>query len=422
MRASKWWCRRARGRARWSNSSPRIGEWIDDKRAVGAARRPPPEAFPPEAVRLRAHRECWRLHLAGGTGQTAPGASSRPARGGILESRARPRPAALREALRALVDARRARARLEPRVAALAARHGVRYSKVAIRRQRSRWGSCSVRGTISLNACLLFQRPEVVDYLIVHELMHVKHMNHSARFWQAVEASLSGLARARPRAGAGLAARAALGFLRKLNMKTTTRNLPRRVDLKNEAVHWDLGTSQSYGEYLQLDKLLNAQKPNSIEQDEMLFIIVHQVSELWMRLFLHELGHVFECVRRDNLDPSFKMLARISRLQEELLGAWSVLSTLTPFEYSSFRNTLGRSSGFQSLQYRRARVPARQQESRRARGPQARPGRLRAAGARAECTVDLRRSAAAAVAPRLRHSRSRSSSATSRSRTRRPRR
>jgi tryptophan 2,3-dioxygenase len=125
-----------------------------------------------------------------------------------------------------------------------------------------------------------------------------------------------------------------------------------KVDLKNEGVHWDLGTSQSYGEYLQLDKLLDAQKPNSIEQDEMLFIIVHQVSELWMRLFIHELEHVFDHVRRDDLDPSFKMLARISRLQEELLGAWSVLSTLTPFEYSAFRNTLGRSSGFQSQQYR----------------------------------------------------------------------
>src|SRR3954464_4394189 len=125
-----------------------------------------------------------------------------------------------------------------------------------------------------------------------------------------------------------------------------------KVDLKNEGVHWDLGASQSYGQYLQLDKLLDAQKPNSIEHDEMLFIIVHQVSELWMRLFLHELGSVFDCVRRDNLDPSFKSLARISRLQEELIGAWTVLSTLTPFEYSSFRNTLGRSSGFQSLQYR----------------------------------------------------------------------
>ena len=135
-------------------------------------------------------------------------------------------------------------------------------------------------------------------------------------------------------------------------MNDEDKSAPHRVDLKNEGVHWDLGSSQSYGEYLQLDKLLNAQKPNSIEQDEMLFIIVHQVSELWMRLFLHELSHVLECVRRDNLDPSFKMLARISRLQEELLGAWTVLSTLTPFEYSSFRNTLGRSSGFQSLQYR----------------------------------------------------------------------
>jgi predicted metal-dependent hydrolase len=93
---------------------------------------------------------------------------------------------ALRKALRSwLLTA--ARDRLEPRVAALSAATGVRYARVSIRRQRSRWGSCSVRGTISLNCCLLFQRPEVVDYLIVHELMHVDHMNHSARFWQAVQ-------------------------------------------------------------------------------------------------------------------------------------------------------------------------------------------------------------------------------------------
>ena len=125
-----------------------------------------------------------------------------------------------------------------------------------------------------------------------------------------------------------------------------------RVDLRDEKIHWDLGSSQSYGEYLQLDKILSAQKPNSFEHDEMLFIIVHQASELWMRLFLHELEAVMECVRRDDLDPSFKMLARIGRVQSQLLAVWEVLSTMTPFEYSSFRNSLGRSSGFQSVQYR----------------------------------------------------------------------
>ena len=126
----------------------------------------------------------------------------------------------------------------------------------------------------------------------------------------------------------------------------------RRVDLSDEKIHWDLGSSQSYGEYLQLDKLLAAQKPNSYEHDEMMFIIVHQASELWMRLFLHELEAAMECVRRDNLDPSFKMLARIGRVQGQLLSVWEVLSTMTPFDYSAFRNSLGRSSGFQSVQYR----------------------------------------------------------------------
>jgi tryptophan 2,3-dioxygenase len=125
-----------------------------------------------------------------------------------------------------------------------------------------------------------------------------------------------------------------------------------RVDLRGENIHWDLGASQSYGEYLQLDKILGAQNPNSFEHDEMLFIIVHQASELWMRLFLHELESVMECVRRDNLDPSFKMLARVARVQSQLLTGWEVLSTMTPFEYSAFRNSLGRSSGFQSVQYR----------------------------------------------------------------------
>ncbi|HEX4376006.1 MAG TPA: tryptophan 2,3-dioxygenase family protein [Steroidobacteraceae bacterium] len=125
-----------------------------------------------------------------------------------------------------------------------------------------------------------------------------------------------------------------------------------RVDLSDEAVHWDLGSSASYSEYLLLDRLLDAQKPLTTEHDEMLFIIVHQVSELWMRLMLHELHGVIECVRRDELDPSFKMLGRVGRVQAQLLAVWEVLSTMTPSDYSSFRNALGRSSGFQSVQYR----------------------------------------------------------------------
>ncbi len=125
-----------------------------------------------------------------------------------------------------------------------------------------------------------------------------------------------------------------------------------RVDLSDEDVHWDLGGSLSYAEYLRLDLLLEAQKPLSGAHDEMLFIIVHQASELWMRLMLHELSSVIQCVRRDQLDPSFKLLERIGRVQAQLLTVWDVLSTMTPSDYSAFRNALGRSSGFQSAQYR----------------------------------------------------------------------
>jgi tryptophan 2,3-dioxygenase len=125
-----------------------------------------------------------------------------------------------------------------------------------------------------------------------------------------------------------------------------------RVELADEGVHWDLGSSLSYSEYLHLDLLLAAQQPLSREHNEMLFIIVHQVSELWMRLVLHELSASMDCVRRDDLGPALKMLARISRTQTQLLSVWDVLSTMTPFEYSAFRNALGRSSGFQSVQYR----------------------------------------------------------------------
>jgi len=124
------------------------------------------------------------------------------------------------------------------------------------------------------------------------------------------------------------------------------------VDLSDEEVHWDLGNSLTYSQYLNLDKLLDAQRPLSYQHDEMLFIIIHQVSELWMKLCLHELNVVVDCVRRDDLGPTFKMLARVSTIQQQLLQSWDVLATITPYDYSAFRNTLGRSSGFQSMQYR----------------------------------------------------------------------
>jgi len=124
------------------------------------------------------------------------------------------------------------------------------------------------------------------------------------------------------------------------------------VDLSDEQVHWDLGDSLSYAQYLNLDKLLDAQHPLSYQHDEMLFIVIHQVSELWMKLCLHELNATIECVRRDDLGPTFKMLARVSTIQQQLLQSWDVLATITPSDYSAFRNTLGRSSGFQSPQYR----------------------------------------------------------------------
>ena len=124
------------------------------------------------------------------------------------------------------------------------------------------------------------------------------------------------------------------------------------VDVSDEPVHWDLTHSLSYSQYLNLDRLLGAQRPLSYHHDEMLFIVIHQVSELWMKLCLHELNAVVACVQRDDLGPTFKMLSRVSTIQQQLLQSWDVLATITPYDYSAFRNTLGRSSGFQSPQYR----------------------------------------------------------------------
>lgn len=124
------------------------------------------------------------------------------------------------------------------------------------------------------------------------------------------------------------------------------------IDLSNEPIHWDLGESRSYGEYLQLKQLLAAQQPVSYEHDEMLFIIIHQASELWIKLCLHELTAAREHIKRDDLGESFKMLSRVSKIQAQLTQSWEVLATMTPADYSAFRNQLGKASGFQSYQYR----------------------------------------------------------------------
>ena len=128
---------------------------------------------------------------------------------------------------------------------------------------------------------------------------------------------------------------------------------PKPEDIvREERAQLDFSQSMSYGDYLQLDAVLAAQKPLSPDHNEMLFIVQHQTSELWMKLMLHELGAAIDHIARDELPPAFKMLARVSRIMEQLVHAWDVLATMTPAEYSAIRPYLASSSGFQSWQYR----------------------------------------------------------------------
>ena len=123
------------------------------------------------------------------------------------------------------------------------------------------------------------------------------------------------------------------------------------IDITDESsIHWQ--QEMSYGQYLQLDALLQLQHPRSTQHDEMLFIIIHQASELWMKLCLHEAYGAAQQIQQDNLRPAFKMLTRVARTQQQLINAWEVLVTMTPADYSAFRDSLGQSSGFQSYQYR----------------------------------------------------------------------
>jgi tryptophan 2,3-dioxygenase len=123
-------------------------------------------------------------------------------------------------------------------------------------------------------------------------------------------------------------------------------------DPKKDGALSDFASRMSYGDYLKLDKILNAQEPLSKAHDEILFIIQHQTSELWMKLAIHELSAATRAIASDDLQPAFKMLTRVARIMEQLNSAWDVLRTMTPSEYTHFRGNLGQSSGLQSYQYR----------------------------------------------------------------------
>jgi len=127
---------------------------------------------------------------------------------------------------------------------------------------------------------------------------------------------------------------------------------PPSVDLSGEKIHWDFREAMSYGDYLGLADLLACQRPLTDQHDETLFIVIHQASELWIKLCLHEVAGAIAQIRKDELGLAFKMIARVARVQANLIQSWEILSTMTPFDYASFRSALGKSSGFQSFQYR----------------------------------------------------------------------
>lgn len=174
-----------------SRTSPRAVErflerhrsWIERKRDEARQKAVPPAPFPPPRIELSACQEAWAIQLAAGSGRL----QLRPSAPGVLILEGEVHNGhGVRMLLRHwLTD--RAREVLTPQLSAVARELGFSYQRILIRRQRTRWGSCSNRGTISLNCCLLFQRAAVVRYLLVHELVHTLHMNHSRRFWQRVE-------------------------------------------------------------------------------------------------------------------------------------------------------------------------------------------------------------------------------------------
>jgi predicted metal-dependent hydrolase len=152
-------------------------DWVTHHLQRRRAAAPPEQPFPPPHVELPALSERWRVFLAGGTGRLR----LRQREGLLLEVRGSGDHSQWRRLLQRWLTARAQQA-LTDALAEQAGRHGFSYHSVSVRRQRTRWGSCSTRGAISLNLCLLFQSPAVLRYLLCHELSHTEHMNHSARF------------------------------------------------------------------------------------------------------------------------------------------------------------------------------------------------------------------------------------------------
>jgi len=156
--------------------------WIEARREAALRHRPPQTPFPPAVIALPALYETWRVHLAGGSGRVRirEGTDELLV---IAGDTGDPRP--LGDALRRWLIGR-ARLVLSAHLADCAREFGFAYRRLSVRRQRTRWGSCSTQGTISLNCCILFQPPEVLRYLLIHELAHTRHMNHSRAFWDCV--------------------------------------------------------------------------------------------------------------------------------------------------------------------------------------------------------------------------------------------
>lgn len=156
--------------------------WIERKREEAQARAAPATPFPPLRIDVAACEKSWRVHLTGGSRRARLSARGD---GLLVLSGDCSDGCTVRHALRRWLTGYAVEV-LGPALDRCARELGFQYERVLIRRQRTRWGSCSTRGTISLNCCLLFQRPPVVRYLMIHELAHTAHMNHSRRFWQTV--------------------------------------------------------------------------------------------------------------------------------------------------------------------------------------------------------------------------------------------